>query len=396
MTQKSKEGRNVPNLRFPGFVEEWIKTTIKKVANKITDGTHDTPKPTEEGVPYLTAIHVKDGFIDFDNSYYLPQDVHNKIYKRCNPEYGDLLMVNIGAGTATSAMVDVDFKFSLKNIALVKPNPEVIDKNLFAQIQRRNSDKLRHQISAGGAQPFLSLKEIAKLKLSIPAKLTEQQKIASFLTAIDKRIETQSKIIEGLKLFKKGMMQKIFQQGFGYMDYGNNSYSKWQKRKLGMLIDVTKGKQLNKEELTESGAYPCQNGGIEPSGYTEDFNTNENTITISEGGNSCGYVNYIRTKFWCGGHCYSLLNIKDGVINDFLYQYLKYNQHQIMRLRVGSGLPNIQKGDIINFKVVIPSLKEQKKIASTLFVIDNKIELETRQLEQFKTQKQYFLQNLFI
>ncbi len=167
-------------------------------------------------------------------------------------------------------------------------------------------------------------------------------------------------------------------------------------KKLGDLVDVVKGKQLNKEELIEVGTYPCQNGGIEPSGYTEEFNTIENTITISEGGNSCGYVNFMTSKFWCGGHCYSLLNIKKSTLNHFLFQYLKFNQNEIMKLRVGSGLPNIQKGSITNFRIEIPCIEEQQKIASFLSAIDVQIEGVSKKIEQTKLFKKGLLQQMFV
>jgi len=68
---------------------------------------------------------------------------------------------------------------------------------------------------------------------------------------------------------------------------------RWNIKELEELSDIVKGEQLNKIDLTESGAFPCLNGGINPSGYTDKFNSEANTITISEGGNSCGYVNCI-------------------------------------------------------------------------------------------------------
>ena len=83
--KENKSGGKVPNLRFPSFYGDWEVRNLGEVADKITDGTHDTPKPVEDGVPFLTAIHVKDGSIDYENCYYLEQDVHNNIYKRCNP-----------------------------------------------------------------------------------------------------------------------------------------------------------------------------------------------------------------------------------------------------------------------------------------------------------------------
>ena len=134
---------------------------------------------------------------------------------------------------------------------------------------------------------------------------------------------------------------------------------------------IEKGKQVNSEFLLDTGKYYMLNGGILPSGYLDDYNTEENTITISEGGNSCGFVKYNKEKFWGGGHCYKILNSK--INNVYLYQLLKYNENKIMDLRVGSGLPNIQKKDLENFKFEIHNDINQKKIANYLNNFDKKM-----------------------
>ena len=72
---------------------------------------------------------------------------------------------------------------------------------------------------------------------------------------------------------------------------------------IGILI---KANSLIGVSFRVEGKYPSINGGVDPSGYSNHWNDGENSITISEGGNSCGYVNYITQKFWLGGHCYSL------------------------------------------------------------------------------------------
>jgi type I restriction enzyme S subunit len=154
----------------------------------------------------------------------------------------------------------------------------------------------------------------------------------------------------------------------------------WKLNKLGAVCRIKKGVQFNRVELTDSGMYPCINGGIEPSGYSDLWNTNENTITISEGGNSCGFINLIKTKFWSGGHCYSLLDLKSDIENDFLYQALKGRQNLIMDLRVGSGLPNIQQKAIKEFEFLSPeNPSEQTQIATILSKVDEAI-AQTEQL----------------
>lgn len=209
MSKKFK--KKVPELRFPEFQGDWKESIIKDIASKITDGTHDTPKPVKNGFPFLTAIHIKDGYIDFDSCYYLSEEEHRKIYNRCNPEYGNILMVNIGAGTATVARIEVDFEFSLKNVALIKINQDKLSSEFIFQILSKNSLKLRHQLTSGGAQPFFSLKQISRLKTILPQK-PEQEKIANFFGAVSDRLTQLRRKQELLQTYKRGVMQKIFSQ----------------------------------------------------------------------------------------------------------------------------------------------------------------------------------------
>ena len=119
-----------------------------------------------------------------------------------------------------------------------------------------------------------------------------------------------------------------------------------QKVKLKDIASYSKGSQINGTELIENGEFDYLNGGINPSGKWNEANCNADTIAISEGGNSCGYVNYMRKPFWCGAHCYYLY---DTVANTkYLYYALKSQQERIMKLRSGACMPSIKKSDLGN------------------------------------------------
>ena len=226
--------------------------------------------------------------------------------------------------------------------------------------------------------------------------LQEQKKIADFLSSVDVRIDLTNQKLEQFKKYKKGIMQKIFNQELKFKDENGNDYAKWEEKKLENIVNINKGKQLNKEFLLEYDKYPVINGGILPSGYTDTYNYFANTITISEGGNSCGYVNFIKKDFWAGGHCY-ILEKKENINYKYLYQILKNNESNIMELRVGSGLPNIQKKSINEYRInVSMTLEEQQKIADFLSSIDDKIEKLSSKLEELKEFKKGLLQQMFI
>mgnify|MGYP002766716987 FL=1 len=165
---------------------------------------------------------------------------------------------------------------------------------------------------------------------------------------------------------------------------------------LKAIASIEKGQQINGMSLAKTGKYYYLNGGIAPSGYIDDYNTSEETISISEGGNSCGFVSYNHQKFWSGGHCYTLKIIAKQCCSKYLFFYLKYKEKDIMQLRVGSGLPNIQKKSLENFNVKLPNYKKQCFVEHILEVVTAKKEIENALLEHFQSQKKFLLGKMFI
>ena len=234
-----------------------------------------------------------------------------------------------------------------------------------------------------GAQHFnIGQEGLSKVKLSF-ASLSEQGKIGKFLSLIDERIATQNKIFEELKQLKNGISDKLFKSIKGAV------------KPLSSICEIIKGKQINGEFLTDKGEYYVMNGGVKPSGYFDNYNVEADTISISEGG-SCGYVQFNTSPFWSGGHCYTIQEVTSTIDNLYLYHYLKSKEDEIMKLRIGTGLPNIQKKDLANFKIVIPEMEKQKKISNILSLLERKIENSKALLSCLQAQKQHLLRHMFI
>ena len=151
-----------------------------------------------------------------------------------------------------------------------------------------------------------------------------------------------------------------------------------EKVKLQDVASFSKGQQINGDELIENGQYEYLNGGINPSGHWKEFNVNGNTVTISEGGNSCGYINYMKFPFWCGAHCYYLYNLK--IDSKYLYYALKSQQEKIMKLRSGACMPNIKKSDLGNFELIISTDVNIQN--QTVLILENISELINKRKEQ--------------
>lgn len=246
-------------------------------------------------------------------------------------------------------------------------------------VQKRYS-----QIAAGGVVLNISSDLVNSVIVKIPS-LDEQKKISSFLSVLDERIEIQNKIIEKLQSQMKAIYHNIF------ADCEDDNIVP-----LRSICTIKKGTQLNGTELFDSGDFYVMNGGITPSGYYNQYNTEENTISISEGGNSCGYVQYNKERFWSGGHCYTLNNLSSNIISKYLYHFLKAHEEEIMRMRIGTGLPNIQKKDLESFDVYVPEIGSQTQILSLLDCVEAKIVVEKELLEKLREQKKYLLSNMFI
>lgn len=387
---------NVPKLRFKEFSEEWEEKTLGSVSKQISYGLTVRPDYIETGIPLISARELKNGKIDYAIAPKISKNSYNELSEKAKAKKGDIFLTKTGT-VGLSAYVNEDFSIAItQNIAVIRVSNEEYNHQFILQTFKTKSF-YRTAISKVNQSTImdLQLQDIRKLLVFFPSK-QEQEKIASFLTSVDTKIEQLTKKEKLLQQYKKGVMQKIFSQEIRFKADDGSAFSQWEEKKFSSICVIKKGSQLNKETLTEEGDYPALNGGINPSGYTTNWNTEENTITISEGGNSCGYVNFVRTRFWSGGHNYSLQDLKESIDVQYLYQYLKLNEEAIMRLRVGSGLPNIQKGELSNFKVSVPCLEEQTKIANFLSSIDSKVQQVQKQLNSTKEFKKALLQQMFV
>ncbi|GAA9411242.1 hypothetical protein BTM426_08490 [Helicobacter pylori] len=166
-------------------------------------------------------------------------------------------------------------------------------------------------------------------------------------------------------------------------------------RKLGEVINILKGKQLNKELLLDYGEYPVMNGGIHASGYWNEYNTDYPKIIISQGGASAGYVNYMTSKFWAGAHCYAIELNSEKLNYKFLYYFLKNSQTILMKSQFGAGIPALNKADIETLTIPIPPLEIQQEIIK---ILDAFTELNTELNTELKARKkQYeYYQNMLL
>lgn len=394
---KQSANTKTPALRFPGFKGEWVG---KKLGDFTIWSSGGTPAKDDKSfwdgdIPWISASSMR-GTKYFDSELKITKkglENGSKISKK-----GSLLLLVRGSmlfKTIPIGLVERDLAFN-QDVKSISVKNGLNNDYLLYWFLSSEANVLNMVTGTGIGAGKLDTNDLKLLEIHIPP-LPEQEKIAAFLGAVDEKIRGLKKRKDLLEQYKKGIMQQIFSRRLRFKDEKGKDFPDWEEKRLGEVVEIRKGEQLNREELMEIGTYPCINGGVNPSGFTDKFNTTENTITISEGGNSCGYVNFFRTKFWCGGHCYTIqVNDEEKISKYCLHQILKAKETDIMNLRVGSGLPNIQKKDISNYRIRFPvSFEEQTKISEFLAALDEKISQATLQITQTENWKKGLLQQLF-
>lgn len=381
--KRDKNAPNVPTLRFKTFEQKWEYSTIGECSISLEYGMNATAIKYDGKHKY---IRITD--IDEETSAFIPNPLSSpdgELEEKYLVKENDILFARTGASVGKSYLYnnnDGELYFA-GFLIRARIKSEYNGTFIYYQTKSKKYDRWVKLTSMRSGQPGINSQEYSSYPIALTSK-DEQDKIADFLQLLDNRISVQNKIISKYETLIKGLCDLLFSNTTTVIS------------PLKSIATINKGQQINGLALAKTGEYYYLNGGISPSGYVQEYNTSENTISISEGGNSCGFVAYNTQKFWSGGHCYTLKIINTKCRSKFLYFYLKHREKDIMQLRVGSGLPNIQKRSLENFAVALPSVEKQYYIEHILECITAKKEIETDLLGQFQSQKKFLLSKMFI
>ena len=171
------------------FPAHWKVFTLTDVCTQVTDGTHDSPKPVDKGgFPLVTGKAIKDRRIDFSVTYNISEIEHLKVLERSKPEKNDILFANIGNSIGDLVRVKTDTSFSIKNVALFKPDTRVIDPRFLEYFLLSESvQSFIKGSTRGSAQPFIGLGTLRGFPIAVPP-IAEQEQIGDILSALDDRI----------------------------------------------------------------------------------------------------------------------------------------------------------------------------------------------------------------
>ncbi|MBZ0181387.1 MAG: restriction endonuclease subunit S [Melioribacteraceae bacterium] len=406
MTEKKK---NIPELRFPEFKEAWKSYRIEDVSKKIGDGIHSTPIYDDYGEYYfINGNNLISGKIIFDNT---TKKISSETFSNYNShlELGSILL-SINGTIGNIAYYNNEKILLGKSACYINVKKEYVKEFIYYSLQTKYLLKYFYSELTGSTIKNLSLYSIRKAIYYFPIK-NEQQKIASFLTSVDKRIQQLTKKKELLEKYKKGIMQKIFSQQIRFKDDDGKDFPDWKNKKLGYL--TYKVGKKNKDNLrlpiysisNKYGFIPQneQFEGVDSNSRGYDislykiiekntFAYNPARINVGSIGYSADLENIIISSLYV---CFKTNSELD---DNYLKQYLTtYNFNKsVLRNTEGGVRDYLFFENFSNIKIPIPSVSEQQKIADFLSSIDKKIEAVITQLEKTKEFKKGLLQKMFV
>jgi len=399
-----QEKMHLPLLRFSEFNGKWNLSSLSDITSLITKGT--TPKRfSSEGVNFVKIESLDGVNIIKSNCLLVDKEINDNELKRSILEENDLLFAIAGATIGKLGIVNKSILPANTNQALaiirLKDSSSVFF--LLQILQSRVMKKYIEMNISVGAQPNLNLQQIGNFSFYAP-QLSEQQKIASFLTDVDTKITQLTKKKELIEQYKKGIMQQLFNQELRFKDDDGNDFPEWEEKSLGNLFQFKQGFQFGVEQQSKN-RFKDSVEFIRIINVTSDKADKRYVIDPGKehhiNKEDLFMVRYGDAGRVANGFTGIIANnmfrlIPKSKINEQFYFYtLSRLYNKIHTLSGSSTMPAISFGTIDKLKIKSPSIIEQTKIANFLSDIDAKIESVQSQIERSKTFKKGLLQQMF-
>lgn len=328
--------------------QKWPMVELVDICQKITDGTHNSPKYSSSGIPMLDSKNINNGFIDDTNPQkFISRETDNELSKRCKPKAGDILVSSRGSiGKLAIVRKNQDFNI-MGNIILLRPSQKVIPEYLFSILSNINLENSSH----GVAQKGLYLGKIKKIKIPLPPIEVQKE--------IVEQIEIKQQAIEHAKAIIKNLERER-----AYFGQSLRRLSSIEILKLG---DICKNMDSKRKPVTKSlrknGEYPYY-GASGIVDYVEDYIFDGNYLLVSEDGanlvaRSTPIAFSIAGKSWVNNHAH-VLKFKHFETQKFVEYYL--NSIDLKDYITGSAQPKLNQNNLNKIQIPLPPQEVQKQM----------------------------------
>lgn len=389
--------KKVPNLRFKEFSGEWESKKIGSICEIIMGQSPSSACYNEDkiGLPLIQ------GNADVKNRKTFPRVYTSDITKTC--DVGDIIMsVRAPVGAISKSLHHACIG---RGVCSIKPkqNSEFIYQFLL------NYENKWSRISQGSTFESINSSDITSTNVVLPLR-EEQEKIASFFSLIDKKIELQTEKVEELKNYKKGLLQKIFSQELRFKDENGNEYPEWEEVNLRKILKEVSEKTtvINQYEVissTNNGLY------LQKDYFNREIASKDNIgykilkrnqVVLSPQNLWMGNIN-LNSKYDIGmvSPSYKIFDIKSEFDSSYIGFILRtdrafYEYKQASEQGASIVRRNLNMDLFYDVSFNLPCKAEQFKISKFINKIDCKIEQEVEKLESLNEYKKGLLQQMFI
>jgi len=409
--KRSKKSASDDEIEAPFEIpESWEWCNITEITSKITDGTHNSPPNSSNGIyKYITAKNIKSSGIILDNITYVNETIHNEIYARCNPEYGDILYIKDGATTGVVTINNLDEPFSLlSSVALIKPSFGISNKFLLFYFPSDICLNSVRRSMKGVGITRITLKQIEQWNVPLPP-LAEQKRIANeverWFTLIDELESNESDLLKTIDKAKSKILDLAIHGKLVPQDPNDEPAIDLLKR-INPKFEACDMEEcpfaiphswcwttLGSIGKWQSGATPSRlqkdyYGGEIPWLKTGDLNDGfiyniPETITqkaieetsvklnptgsvlIAMYGATIGKIGILSCPATTNQACCACAEFY-GIEQMYLFYFLLSHKDYFVMLGGGGAQPNISKEKIIGTKIPIPPIEEQLRIVAKI------------------------------
>ena len=381
-----------PKLRFPEFRDDWA---IEPIGNYIELLSGIALKGEEisddvNGIPILRGINITEGFVRHTkeiDKYYVGNTT--KIAKYFVKE-NDLVLGMDGSKVGKNVALITKFDENailIQRVARIRTNNKSNIKYIYQHIFSKRFHDYVDIVNTSSGIPHISSQQIKDFKIGF-SNIEEQTKIANFLSSIDEKLNLLKEKKSLLEDYKKGIMQKIFNQEIRFKDDNGNDFEEWEQKSIRNILSIGSGrdyKHLNYGKVPVYGT-----GGLMT--YVDSFLHQGETVCIGRKG-TIDKPMYYNGDIWTVDTLFYTHTFKKSIPKFvyYVFQSINWKQHN-----EASGVPSLSKSTIEQILINVPSVAEQTKIANFLSAIDKKIELVSNQIQDTQEYKKGLLQQMFV
>lgn len=358
----------------------WEIKKLNECCISIADGDHLPPPKSETGVPFVTIANVDSyNHFDFTDTMFVPQSYYDKLDDKRKARKGDILLTVVGSfGIPILITDDTPFVFQ-RHIAILRPNPEVIDSRfLYFTMMSKSFYAQADAYAIGAAQRTISLTSLRRMKIAVP-DLEIQRKIADTLAPYDSLIDSNNKQIKILEQMAENLYKEWFVR-FRFPGYQNSKFENgipegWGYVKLDKVLTVLYGKDHSKLEDGDIPVYGS--GGIMRYGNRALYD-GESVLIPRKG--SLNNIMWVNQPFWTVD---TMFYTKALIPHAEKYVYYVLSSLDMASFNTGAALPSMTTDILYHLKVLVPSeklLSQFDVLVSNLYEQRAKLESQNEDL----------------